>query len=482
MQARRPGERSGPASAIRRWSAASAPWLGLAHLWLVLSLSVSMQFLFAGSSRSSDVGGWLQTASLAWLVGVALSGVVTFAAAVMSGLVVRAARTFAALVTLWMGSAAISALALGGHLDWRAVLLAVACAGLSIGVSVAPPLLSGSSIFAIGASYVWLHLIVLWSNYYSLGSEFTVAGPWAGGGVVPTAVADLPFPDDPVSKLFALVSTASAGPSSGYYFIGLTGNPNLTGNYLAPFLAFMAAFTLRAAIGTRRETPERVLAIAAFVAFVTPGVFLLHALVARTALIAVLVSMVVALWPGSMRRPTARVQGVLAIVLPVFVIAAPPTLSATMRLSLNGRDCVWESWWQAVGREPVWGSGPGTLPSGCGTREWWWHAHNELLQSWSVGGLVGLVSFVLLIAFLTWFALRFSGRDGRALVAVLTCCLVLFGMEVLTPFFENAVALGVATLIAVAGRSLRLMTAAGPRSNGSVSACRADRPATRCQT
>ena len=300
---------------------------------------------------------------------------------------------------------------------------------------------------------------MLWSNYYSLGAEFTVAARWTGGRVVATAPADLPFPEDPVSPLFALVSTASAGPSSGYYFLGLTGNPNLTGNYLAPILAFMAAFTLRAAIGNRSQAPERGTAIAAFVAFVAPGVFLLHAFVARTALVAVVVSIVVVLWPTPRRRPTAKMRGVLAITVPVVVIAAPPTLSAAMNLRLSGRDCVWESWWHAVGLEPVWGNGPGTLPSTCGLREWWRHAHNELLQSWSLGGLVGLLSFVLLIAFLTWFALGFSDRDGRALVAVLSCCLVLFGMEVVTPFFENAVSLGLATLIAVAGRSLSLMTA-----------------------
>ena len=451
-------------SILRRWSVAWAPRLGLAHLWVVLGLSVAMQFILADSSGSSEVGGWLQTASLAWLVGVAVSGVVTFAAAAMSGLVVRAARTFGALVTLWVGSAALSALALVGHLDGRAVLLALACAGLALGVSVAPPSLSGASIFAIGASYVWLHLIVLWSNYYSLGADFTVAGGWVGNPMVLTASGELPFPDDPASQLVALVSTAAAGPSSGYVFIGLTGNPNLTGNYLAPFLAFMAAFTLRAAIGNRSQAPERGTAITAFVAFVAPGLFLLHALAARTALIAVVVSIVVVLWPTPRRRPTAKTQGLLAVVLPVVVIAAPPTLSAGMGLSLNGRDCVWESWWQAVQQEPTWGNGPGTLPSTCGPREWWWHAHNELLQSWSLGGLVGLISFVLLIAFLTWFALGFSDRDGRALVAVLTCSLILFGMEVVTPFFENAVALGLATIIAVAGRSLRLMTASGFRS------------------
>ena len=76
------------------------------------------------------------------------------------------------------------------------------------------------------------------------------------------------------------------------------------------------------------------------------------------------------------------------------------------------------------------------------------------------------MSFALLLAFLAWFALRFSDRDGRALAAVLSCCLVLFGMEVLTSFFENAVALGLGTLIAVAGRSLRLMTVTGLRPKG----------------
>ena len=213
-----------------------------------------MQFVLADPTDGSDVGGWLQTASLAWLVGVAVSGVVTVAVAVLSGLLVPAARTFGALVTLWLGSAAVSALALGGRLDGRAVLLAVACCGLAIGASVAPPWLSGSSIFVIGASYVWLHFIVLWSNYYSLGSKFTVAGRWEGERVLPVAPAGLPFPDEPASQLLSLVSTAAAGPSSGYYFYGLAGNPNLTGNYLAPFLAFMAAWALRRA--TRRPPTE----------------------------------------------------------------------------------------------------------------------------------------------------------------------------------------------------------------------------------
>ena len=441
------------------------PRLGLAHLWVVLGLSVAMQFILADSTSNSEVGGWLQTAPLAWLVGVAVSGVVTLAAAVMSGLVVRAARTFGALVTLWVGSAALSALALVGHLDGRAVLLALACAGLALGVSVAPPSLSGASIFAIGASYVWLHLIVLWSNYYSLGAEFTVAARWTGGRVVATAPADLPFPEDPMSRLFALVSTASAGPSSGYSFLGLTGNPNLTGNYLAPILAFMAAFTLRATIGDRNQLQKRhrhhglrrlrgtrrVPAACACRANSVDRCRCLH----RGGAMA----------HAEARTDQARCRAFLAVLLPVAVIAAPPTLSAAMNLRLSGRsDCVWESWWHAVGLEPVWGNGPGTLPSTCGLEGMVVARAQRVLQSWSLGGLVGLLSFVLLIAFLTWFALGFSDRDGRALVAVLTCCLVLFGMEVVTPFFENAVALGLATIIAVAGRSLRLMTASRFRS------------------
>ena len=101
---------------LRRWSVRAAPWVGLFHLWLVLGLSVSMQFILADPSSHSSAGGWLQTAPRGWLVGPAVSGVVTVVVALMSGLVVRAARTFGALVTLWVGSAALSALALVGTL------------------------------------------------------------------------------------------------------------------------------------------------------------------------------------------------------------------------------------------------------------------------------------------------------------------------------------------------------------------------------
>ena len=86
------------------------------------------------------------------------------------------------------------------------------------------------------------------------------------------------------------------------------------------------------------------------------------------------------------------------------------------------------------------------------------HAHNEIFQAWSLGGLLGLAAAVTTIAGLTWLAVRYSDRDGRVLLAVITCCMVLMGFEVLSSFRSNWVFMGIAWFIAIAGYSLSRMT------------------------
>ena len=66
---------------------------------------------------------------------------------------------------------------------------------------------------------------------------------------------------------------------------------------------------------------------------------------------------------------------------------------------------------------------------------------------------------MLTLGSLAWFAVRFSDRDQRALLVVLTCSAVLMVLEVLTPSVGNTIHLGIAGLMVVAGRSLALMGA-----------------------
>lgn len=454
--------RQAEAARVRGLAAAVAPGLGVAHLWLILGLSVANQFLYA-QRYSRDIS-WVYGGAEPLLWPAAISGGVTAIVALLSGRLPRAVIAFGILVTIWQGSVAVSALARDGDLDSRRLLLTVACAGLAFGVAAAGPSWSGLSLFAIGTAYVWLNLLALWRNYYSLGDEFPVAATWWDGTdrvtSVPTPHPSLLFPESLVDRLLAVVR--SAPEQRVYVFRGLTRNQNLTGNYLAPLLAFMAALSIR---WRPRNTGRQQIAVrvVALMFAVLPGCYLLYALQARTALAAVAVSLGLLLVPlrkGSL----ARAAPWLAALVPTAVILAPLAVAGLANNRFSGRDCAWSSMWSAVRQEPLWGIGPGRFPDTCALLpEGWVHAHNELLQAWGTGGLLGLVAFTLLLSGLAWFALRFHERDRRALLAVLVCCLVVFGAEILSPFSENWVPMGLAGFVAIASRSLALMSHPGRR-------------------
>lgn len=107
----------------------------------------------------------------------------------------------------------------------------------------------------------------------------------------------------------------------------------------------------------------------------------------------------------------------------------------------------------------MWGVGaPGHLTDVCPAPVFIVNAHNELLQAWSVGGLVGLFAFIGFFALVTWLAVRHSDLDGRVLLAVIASCVALLGMEVLSTDWA------LAWLVPIVARSLALFTGAEPMS------------------
>ena len=373
---------------------------------------------------------------------------------------------------------------LTGEVDTRSLMLGAVCAGLFFGVAAARPAWTGWSIFILGAGYVFLHVVVYYKSYYSLGQAFPGSTRWLSRSMwnaeSMASVKDwqggyyfvaLPYPEGRIDRVLALVrdvpylETFRSG-FKPFAFRGLTGNGNLTGNFLAPYLAFVIPFSAtrwRGNHGLRRVlsvTARIVMAAAVLI----PGLFLLQVLGARSALAAVLVSFLVVVSPLAWSRnsPTATIA---AIVIPLGVLV-PFVLTRSQGFSFNGRDCVWDRLWiPAIRDSPIWGIGPpGRLSDACAPGSTaWYHAHNEIFQAWSLGGLLGLAAAVTTIAGLSWLAVRYSDRDGRVLLAVITCCTVLMGFEVLSSFRSNWVFMGIAWFIAIAGYSLSRMTS---RSEG----------------
>ena len=318
-------------------------------------------------------------------------------------LVVRTRALWIALCLLvvWIGATALSTLGP----DWRrpdaSLKWTLILSALFVAAAVTRPLWSGWAILALGAVHIAANLAVYWKNYYSLGASFPSAGLWWSTAYGWTSLplparsdwagsADLlgfPYPEGPLNRVVALI--VEVPQTLGYQYYGLSGNPNYTGDYFAPFLVFAVAFLLTAqrspprrtcasgaggrATGTRPPAPPR---------------------------------------SGRPQRPARRSGGiglpggpgrlgatgaspyVAAIVTPLLLLA-PPLLSWTTGASFTGRDCVWRSWSTAVRDSPLWGVGaPGHLTDVCPAPVFIVNAHNELLQAWSVGGLVGLFAFI----------------------------------------------------------------------------------------
>ena len=459
-------ERPEPLSATRTILGVVASGLGVAYLWLVIGRSIWMQY-----TRVIDPPiDWLRTA--AWLA------IPVIAVAILSRRLRWQGLVLGALIAVWMGAGAVSSWRLTGQVDTRSLMLGAVCAGLFFGVAAAKPAWTGWSIFILGAGYVFLHLVVYYKSYYSLGQAFPGTTWWWSrsmwnaqsmaslkdwqGGYYFVA---LPYPEGRIDRVLALVRDVPTLEifQSGvkpFTFRGLASNGNLTGNFLAPYLAFVIPFVVtrwRGHHGVRRvlSVTARIVTAAAIL---IPGLFLLYSLNARSALAAVLISLLVLIIPLAWSRnsPTATIA---AIVIPLGVLV-PFVLTRTQGVSWNGRDCVWNQLWiPAIRDSPVWGIGPpGRFSDAClpGSPAWY-HAHNEIFQAWSLGGLVGLVAAVATIAGLTWLAVRYSDRDGRVLLAVITCCVVLMGFEVLSTFRSNWVYMGIAWFIAIAGYSIARM-------------------------
>jgi O-antigen ligase len=138
----------------------------------------------------------------------------------------------------------------------------------------------------------------------------------------------------------------------------------------------------------------------------------------------------------------------------------PFILTRLQGFSWNGRDCVWNDVRiPAIRNSPVWGIGPpGRLSDACAPGSpAWYHAHNEFFQAWSIGGILGVTAAVTTVAALAWFAVRFSDRDDRALLALLVCCTALMGFEVISSFRANYLHLGIAGFVVIAARSMSLL-------------------------
>lgn len=405
------------------------------------------------------------------LQALSLFAVVVISVALLTRRLPRQVPLLGVLMAVWLGGGALSSWRLTGVVDSRSLLLALACVGLLFGVAATRPAWAGWSILVLGGLYMLLNLVVYWKSYYSLGTSFPGTTTWysvANGYRAQslTSQADwygyrlfmeLPYPDSLPGRAIALLRDVPRLRLVEYSFEfrGLTGTPNQTGNFVAPFLAFVIPFVSHRARG-RTGYGIVVARFALAAAIVGMGLILLYAVDARTAAFAVAISTLVLVVPLGWSR-NRRVAAFAAVLLPLSMMI-PFALSRTAGLDLTERRCLWQSWIVDIRASPVWGIGPpGFIESDC--RDFtWYHAHNEFLQAWSMGGLIALVAAVASMGWLSWMAVRYSDRDDRALLAVLVCCIALMSMEVLSSGSGYWVYMGIAVLIAVAARSLNLMS------------------------
>lgn len=404
----------------------TARWLGI--LYLVFSLGGNMLLRLEPASPRP----WFEPVLLIMTLAVLLVGV---------PLVARVWLLWVplGLLTVWIGAAVVSTLALTGSvavgfLKWTLIL-----AALFVSAAVTRPLWSGWAVLILGSLHIAAHVVVYWKNYFSLGASFSSAGSWWSSSygwsllplparsdwAGPSTLIGLPYPQGVIERVEALVFEVP--DLVGYQFFGLTGNPNYTADYLAPFLVFAAAFLVRP-VGTHLAAPVR---LAAGTAVLLPGLWIIHVLDARSAVTAVLIGLLLLVVPVAWSRRGAFPYAA-AVAAPLLLLA-PPITSWLTAASLSGRGCVWRSWVVAVRESPLWGVGaPGQLSDTCASSAIIVNAHNELLQSWSIGGLLGLAGFVGFFVIVTFQAVRHSDLDGRVLLSVMAASVALLGMEVLS--------------------------------------------------
>jgi len=408
----------------QRWVTAAAAWFGLAYLWVVLGYNIYRQWI-----RVPILDGRADA--------MALVGVAVAALSLATGRRTRVQVALGGLLAIWLAAPALSAWGLSGAPDPVYFRWAAIGCGLYFGVVAARPLWSGWSIVVLGSVYLLLNLIVYWKAYYSLGTLFPGASIWwssSAGGWVPAlpSLEELqgyagPYPQSLPGKAWALITQV---PGLAYFQLhGMTVNATYTGDFVGPFVVFAVAFLASA----RRRTGTRWVrwaVVSLLLGILAVGFFLLFVLDAPTAIgagvIAILASRLV---PAGAAR--GRLPIVAAVAIPLVALSVP-LVTKLAGLYLSGRNCVWASWWARVAENPVFGGGPpGAIENVCGDF-FIVNAHNELLQSISIGGLLGLVASVGVLVILGWLSVRYLREDDRVLLAVMICYAVLMPMEVFT--------------------------------------------------
>lgn len=364
------------------------------------------------------------------------------------------ARLLSILLAGWFATAYLNPLEQTGE---NYAKLAAVLIGLVLASAAASPAVSGWIVTLAGAVFVWLNGLAIAMALASQGALMPGAARWWSQehGWVP--IPD-PVSSPAISPVDWLATVRLPASTTGYIEVGLASNPNGTGNALVLAVAFSLPFAVWW-FGVTRHRRRRAMAgvAVAVLGLLIPGILMLAILDARSALIAALASLLV--WAVPRRLLEMRIARIAAALTP-FVVLAPVAISALGNLSLTRRSCVWADWRAAVGGSPAWGIGApgGFAGDSCGSY-WWRHTHNEVLQAWSISGIGGALTAALTLGWLGWLAVKHYRTDGRGLLAVMAASTVIMGTEILS-LAEDWRWMGLATLLVIAGRSLRLSGAA----------------------
>lgn len=473
---------------VQRSLVSLAPWTGMAALVYVVGGAIWLQWMHvigpASSPGSAALGG---LGAAAWV------SVGAGAISVGSGRVSAPVFALSGGLLAWLGSGWPSALLVTGEGYTQSAQVMVVCVGMALAVATVPAMWVATTLVVLGVAYIDANYIALWSNFYSTGAQFPGVGLWQDGmfGVKSTPPYRPSWAPDPVGfvdrlRVFLSVDDLSAAESpetpqrdySRYFQLGLAGNANATGNTIAVVVAFLTALAVRghgSGFGKNGLAVVMVrLSLACFA--VVPGFALLLVIDARAALagcIAAMVALGVNLRWTLKRRWFAWAFSVAAL----LIVMTPFLLSRAIGISFSQRACVWEDWLKAMRGMVTWGiAPPGQFEAAaCAsvTGGFWTHAHNELLQAWSLGGILGFIAALATFGGLARWAMRYHDRDDRVLLALIVCCAVLFGFEVLSSPLSDWVRPSLALFVVIASRSLQLM-AKGSVETGSVGTVSAD--------
>jgi O-antigen ligase len=151
----------------------------------------------------------------------------------------------------------------------------------------------------------------------------------------------------------------------------------------------------------------------------------------RTALVATLPGLVMALGLLSKLRPRQRVLSVVLVAGGIALVQPLVPQDSMLRLSstaseitsgtLNGRTYLWSNGLKAFGRRPVGGSGSGSFPRASQTGQ---VAHNTPISVLTETGLVGLIVFTALVGLAVAAALRHPRRQAVFWLALLATWLI----------------------------------------------------------